>query len=147
MKPIDPTAFAAHRALRTVFIDGRNAIREEIEEATLPVYLGVLHAFFLNVMERPFSGRESVDEVHRYFTGLQSRYKYLKAVDTFEMAVYTLCGIRGVPLPEEFPEVGAKHVDWTGMLIMAVTAENEIVGEELETCLLGSVARYIESAY
>ncbi|MEU8103030.1 hypothetical protein AB0C18_04810 [Nonomuraea muscovyensis] len=142
MGSIDPTAQAAHRALRALFVEGRQPTRAELEEATLPVYLGVLNAFFLNVMEAPFSGRESVEEVAGYFTSLQSRHRDLRGVDTSVMAVYTLCGIRGVPLPETFPEMGARHVDWMGMLITAVAAEDGIAGERLETYLLGSVARY-----
>jgi len=138
---------AAHRALHGIFIEGKQGrqVQADIEQAG-PAFVGVFSAFFRNVMERAFSGHESVGTVQSYLERLKAAYpRELANLQPHPMALLVLDQIGPGALPSGRSrlfslEGGVIHQ----MRLMAeYTARREnLVGEELELYLQGSCARY-----
>ncbi|MFB8008444.1 hypothetical protein [Nocardia sp. NPDC056000] len=138
---MDSKIDAAHRALHAVIVQGRQAGDFARDEHSV----GVLNAFFRNVMERPFSGHENNAQVIAYLEGLRRAYpRQLSTMNPVAMAPFVLEQIGpGAPRP------GRSRWTWTSALVLQMrllaecTAKREgIVGQDLETYLLGACARY-----
>ncbi|NYI04379.1 hypothetical protein [Allostreptomyces psammosilenae] len=143
---MNPETWAAHRALHGVFVQGRRGpdVQADIDAAR-DAFLGVLSAFFRNVMERPFTGHERREEVQAYLEALQRAYPAeLAALEPAPMSVFVL-----EQIGPDAPPPGRSRIPVTAglvyqmRLITEYTARQEgIVGQELETFLLGACARY-----
>ncbi|WP_441248514.1 hypothetical protein [Kitasatospora sp. McL0602] len=138
---------AAHRALHGIFLGGKQAgqLRVDIELAG-PAFVGVLSAFFRNVVERVFSGHESVRAVQSYLELLKSAYpEELSALLPHPMAVFLLEQIGpGAPPPGRSAlcplEGGVIHQ--MRLVVEYVARYENLAGPELELYLQGSCARY-----
>ncbi|MCX4746075.1 hypothetical protein OG455_11170 [Kitasatospora sp. NBC_01287] len=144
---MDESVHRAHRVLRAIFVEGRQAREFENDIALAgPAFLGVLNAFFRNVMERPFTGHESVATVQAYLERLQRAYpRDLARLQPAPMALFVLEQIGpGAPPPGHsrlYPLEGG--VLYQMRLVAEFTAKHEeIVGDEVELFLRGSCARY-----
>ncbi|SEM44145.1 hypothetical protein [Streptacidiphilus jiangxiensis] len=149
---MDESVSRAHRVLRAVIVEGRQAREFEKDIALAgPAFVGVLNAFFRNVVERPFSGQESVATVQGYLERLQRAYpQELARLEPGPMALFVAEQIGpGAPPPGQSRlwalEGGVIH---QMRLIAEYAARYEgIVGEELELYLRGSCARYLTQEY
>ncbi|MEY9877350.1 hypothetical protein ABH931_006874 [Streptacidiphilus sp. MAP12-33] len=149
---MDQSVQRAHRVLHAVLVEGRQA--RDFEGDILragPAFVGVLDAFFRNVVERPFTGHESVTTVQAYLERLQRTYpQELAKLEPAPMAVFVLEQIGpGAPPPGHsrlWPlEGGVIH---QMRLVAEYTAKYEgIVGKDLERYLLGATARYDAEDY
>ncbi|GAA0698945.1 hypothetical protein GCM10010193_62240 [Kitasatospora atroaurantiaca] len=137
---------AAHRALRELFVHGKQA-RECMADiaAAGNAFLGVACAFFCNVMEFAFSGHESVEQVQTYLEDLKRTYPAeLTHLQPELMAMFVLLEIGPGALPSGQPRIEMTDgLIYQMRLLAEYTAKKEgIVGEQLELYLFGAGGRY-----
>ena len=137
---------AAHRALHGVFVQGRPAqeFLADIETAG-DAFIGVLNAFFRNVMEAAFTGQETVRQTQTYLEDLKRAYPaQLAALQPAPMAAFVQ-----EQIGPGAPPSGQSRMPWTDGLIFQMrllaeyTARREgIFGEQLARYLQGACGRY-----
>ncbi|MCY9786912.1 hypothetical protein KIK06_23800 [Nocardiopsis sp. EMB25] len=146
-----PEIEAAHRVLREVFVHGRQAT-DFPQDSAIAGYalLGVLSAFFRNVMERPFTGHEDEKEIKNHLAALKRSYpSEMDKVKPKRMAQVVLDQIGpGAPPPGRFRLPMDSGLVHQMRLVAEYTARDEgIVGKELEMYLDGACARYYTGGY
>ncbi|WP_433697097.1 hypothetical protein [Nocardiopsis sp. CA-288880] len=143
-----PEIEAAHRALRGLLLhDGLPENHKADITTAGEAFLGVLSAFFRNVMEYAFTGHEPAAQVHAYLEDLKRCYpSELHSLEPARMALFVLEQIGpGAPPPGQTRLLVGSDVFTPMSLLTLYTAKQEgLAGERLELYLFGATARYYE---
>lgn len=144
-----PETEAAYRVLHASLMEGRSARELPNDLATAgPALFGVANAFFRNIMERPFSGHESPEQVVAYLTNLVAAYPgELEGLDVEGMGAFVRDQIGPDSRPSGQTRFGSATVVerlWPACRRVAecVARREGIVGKEYGSFLQGAAARY-----
>lgn len=141
-----PEIDAAHRALRGVVLHGEDPedYRRDITTAGA-AFVGVLSAFFRNVMESAFTGQEPVEQVRAYLKHLKrSHPSELSSLKPARAAEFVLEQIGPEAPPPGYSSLlgGADLVARMTQLAFYTAKQEGLSGEHVEMCLFGATARY-----
>ncbi|ADH68049.1 MULTISPECIES: hypothetical protein [Nocardiopsis] len=143
-----PEIMAAHRVLLDcLFRGGRIEDHRADMETAGAAFMGVLSAFFRNVMEYAFSGHEPGIQVREYLEDLKRCYPYaLDSLEPVRTAVFVLeqIGPEAPPPGQSYLLTGPNLVGDMATLALYTAKQEGLSEEQLEMYLFGATARYMQ---